>query len=235
MSTALERIKASSAWMPEFDLPLFPGHNNPWIYGALALKCLRASGLNIAEDIALVNRFEEHAAKCNVSGIRGLFHRWPNGSGGVTSHDELMGMAYISPRLASDILDRLEERDGVYDNTNPASSDSERYNLYRFPFFKPYMQASTYKRRVGLATQAQWAAFMIGDAWHYERGDTKDAGGRIRNWLMLEAMNEHVISYAASLIWSRTMKAKDCSPRTMLSFEPGDLHPILSHLAPLEF
>lgn len=241
--TALEKLKASDAWDTRYDLPLFPKYNNPWIYGAVALKLLRKAGLSATEDAMLVTRFEAHAEACRAKDIEGnpipgLFSRWPNGAGGHFSHDEIIGLAYISAKFAREILDYLEENDGVYSNIIGAISDpsfADRYNVYRILYVKPFLQACTQRRRVGFASQLQWSSTIITDAIHYKRGDTGDAGGRMRTWLMLDHMGKHFISGTAGLIWKAAMRSKGATLQGTLSLEPGSGYPIMREITLAEF
>jgi hypothetical protein len=236
MSEILEVFRAAPLWDSRSDLPLFPTFNNPWIYGAYALKIMRHAGLTLDEELSLVKRFEEHAAKCRIA--PGLFDRWPGGSGGVFSHDEIIGMAYISAPLAAELLEYLETTDGVYCNKpedvpyqDPSFRD--RYNVFRIVQLKPFLQARAPTRHLGLPSQFVWSAATIKDAFGYKRGDVGDAGGRLRTWIQLEAMAPHGLSGLAVLAWKTAMRKKSATLKTMLTHEPG--YQALVNYAPEDF
>lgn len=244
MTRILELFKKSEFWYPSFDLPLFPMYDNPWIYGAYALKILRQNGISPEEDRALVEAFEAYADKCGVrdtalggTPIPGLFHRWPSGQSTVFSHDEIMGMAYISPRLAEVVLEYLEKHDGFYcDRPNEVADPlSEKYNVFRMIWLKPFLQASTKTRRLGLASQAIWSSSTVLDALRFRRGDTADAGGRLRTWIMLDAMEKYPVAGFAVLAWRAAMRAKGATLNKMLAIEPGKDYPELAQYAKEDF
>lgn len=223
-------LSVSSAWSKLYDLPLCPVFNNPWIYGAYALKLLRLNGLNASEQEDLKHRFGLHALACRVDpALPGLMNRWPDGGGGMTSHDELMGMAYISPGLARALVAYLAQTDGVYINkpeeTKGDQFSSLRHNVYRFPFMKPFLMACA-GYTPGLLSQLAFAGHLVVDAFTTKSGDTSDAGGKLRIWIMLEHMERFRITNAAVKFWRSKMKDKGFKLCDMLAREPGDLCPV---------
>lgn len=223
MSDVLEQVKASQAWDARFGLPVCPSFNNPWIYGAYALKVMRVAGLTAIEEVALVDRFIDFAKGCRIK--PGLFNRWPDGGGGVTSHDELMGMAFISKNLAKEIVAYLDETDGVYLNKPEEKADHPnweiRFNVYRMVFLLPFLRARA-GHSLNLASQLVFAAHLWKDAFSAKATDTGNAGGRLRNWLMLDTMEKTgPIASAGVWYWRSKMKALGFSPGESLAKEPG--------------
>jgi hypothetical protein len=212
MSETLARFQASNAWDTRYALPLVPIHNNPWIYSAYALKIMRASGLTSSEEMQLLYHFESYASGCRIE--PGLFNRWPDGTGGVTSHDELMGMAYVSSDFACELLAFLQKTDGVYCNKREEldSSDSERFNVFRFVFLEPFLRARA-GYRVGLFSQLQFSAHVVRDMCSRRPDDTSDAGGLARLWLMLDTMEKYPIPGIAIYFWRKRMKTIGWSPK----------------------
>lgn len=191
----IDILKVGDSWDARYDLPLFPYLNNPWAYGAYVLKLL-------GRPQELVNRFTAHAGYCEI-GI-GYFRRWPDGSGGPTSHDELLGMAYAcEPVIARRILSRLEEMGGVYN-----SKDSEYDTMYRFLFLVPFLRKRAgYK--VGLTDQLKWSIHVV---WSAVKSN--GSSGPLKIWLM-EEMKSYPICSAAFAFWKSRMKEKGPYPRWM--------------------
>lgn len=226
-------FRNSTAWHPEYDLPLCPDLNNPHLYCSYAFKIMKAGGMTAAEQLGFLDRYDAYAKKCQIA--LGLLNRWPDGHGGMTSHDEVMGMAYLSQSLAQEILTRLLADDGVY-ITHPGEAEgrpSYDFNLLRFVWVLPFIKARALPR-VGQISQSVWAAHMTYDALRFKAGSTDDAGGRLRNWIMLEAMEPYGISRAASSFWVWMMKRKSCTLKSMLAIEPRE-YSVFSELAPGEW
>lgn len=233
---ALDAFKNSPAWDTRYDLPLCPGLDNPWIYGAYALKLMREHGLSALEEMKLIERFIAHARECQIE--PGLFNRWPTGEGGFTSHDELMGMAYISTELANDIFRYLEKTDGVYVNQDQDRRDfpdwQYRFNVYRMVWFRPFLKARC-DSSLNVVTQSIFAGHLLLDALSTTRDQgIFDQGGRLRIWIMLEAMDKFPIAGAAVAYWKQKMNRLGLSPKMMLVKEPKEF-PIFAELGKDEF
>jgi len=219
----LEEFKGSNAWDNKFALPLIPMHNNPWIYSAYVRKL--CGGFDSEMDYILFS----HMNKCEVE--PGLFNRWPDGSGGVTSHDEIMGLAYHDHDTAKDILLYLEKHDGEYINVhNPGKWTSEKFNVYRFIFLKPYLKACA-EWHVSLLSQAQFSAFLIYDLITHKG---IDPAGRLRIWIMLEAMEIFPLSGFVISIWRKIMKNKNITPKLCFTHYLAEV-PIMKKMAPEYF
>lgn len=207
---ALEAFRASPAWSPEYDLPLCPARNNPWIYGAYAMKIIAADKRVPDEDfMALRQRFRAHYQACRITS--GLINRWPGGRGGMTSHDEIIGAAFIDVEAAREIAIRLLMTDGVYINKPeevPAGGE-ETANVYRIAWLRPTLMALA-GFRVGLWLQVQYGAVLLWDALRYKDGDE---GGRLRMWLTMEDMGRTWLSGFAAIFWKKKMAEKGLSPK----------------------
>lgn len=234
----MSRLVGSSAWHNFYGLPICPGTANPWIYGAYALKVARAAGITSTEEISLLNQFQIYAHDCEA-GERGLYHRTPEGDR-WTSHDELMGIAYVAPDLARPIIDYLSSHDGFYANL-PEDREAMKTNLklavqlnfYRFPWLLPYLKACA-GYWVNPFSQVLFALHLLNDMRVTKSGSTEDAGGRLRIWIMLEAMEKLTIAGVACSLWKKRMNSLGYSPKNQLAIEPRE-HPILSELAPESF
>lgn len=207
MNLALKEYIESNVWDSRYDLPLLPDYSNPWIYGAYAYKIIKQWG----EDQDTKNLFVDfmlYSEKCKVE--TGLYHRWPDGFGGVTSHDEVIGLCYISSAVAKDILAYLDFHDGQYNNMKnlEPSFIPDRYNLYRFFWLRPYI-AECAKATVSIISQLKWAAWVITNAMVARFGDWDT---KCFIWLMSEKMENYTICKAALMFWQYRMKKKGMNP-----------------------
>lgn len=172
-----------------------------------------------------------HMGRCIVRQAkwdRGLMNRWPDGSGGVTSHDELIGISYFWEYQAKQVLDYLDKHLGEYDNTGEKENVPLQFNLYRFPFFRPYLVAAS-GGSPSLGSQIVWCIQLYLDANNSDLG-----GGKLRNWVMMQSMKKFWLCRRAISYWKGRMKRRDITPKTALAIEPKE-YPILSELAPEEW
>jgi hypothetical protein len=228
-AATINRFKKSNVWDKRYDLPLVPLHNNPWIYSAYAMKIMGPSK-------EMRKRFEDHAERCEHLEA-GLYDRWPRNPdgtsrGGMNSYDALLGMGFHSDILAKRINWYLHLNDGVYIN-EPKDMNTkvkERYNMYRFPFLKPFLR-SRGGHRIGLVSDLIFAGFIMYDAIKY---DGKDWSGRLRIWLMIDEMKKHPLSSLAIWHWKRKMKKYHVHPKRCFNHYLVEC-PVFSHTAPEEF
>ncbi len=222
--TALERMRADpTCWDSRYDLPLCPLNNNPWIYMAYADLILGIQGFELSRVQVKIHYYSCEAYPSHM----GLFWRWPDKSGGQNSHDEIMGAAYFHPYIASSILNYLDSTNGDFNVTGEKPSRWLQFNVYRLPWLKPYLLACA-GRKVNLVRQAIFAAHITFSAFTNSGPD--NAGGRLRNWLMLERMRDLPLVRAAARLWIKRVGAKD-TLKGSLAIEPREV-PILSELAP---
>ncbi len=219
--TALERMRADpTCWDSRYDLPLCPLNNNPWCYMAYADLVLDVLGEPRLDRRTVV----KHYFECQIS--EGKFFRWPHNLGGQTSHDEIIGAAHFNTGIARSILFYLDDHWGNY-NVTGEKARFLQFNVYRLPWLKPYLLARAgYK--VNWARQLIFAAHITFSAFTNSGPD--NAGGRLRNWLMLERMRDLPLVRAAARLWIKRVGAKD-TLKGSLAIEPREV-PILSELAP---
>lgn len=215
-------------WDGRHDLPLAPILNNPWIYSAYAALCMRL------KDGGMFNRARvlAHFVACE-NGVQnprqydlGCFARWPDGSGGMTSHDEIMGAAFHDPWIALRILGHLDRTGGVMNNTGELPSDplGLQWNVYRMIFLRPYLLACA-EYDVNIFDQFLWCVSLIASFATSPKGD---AGTRLRNWLMADKMKRYKLCRAVIQVWCTRI---GMSPKECLAIEPGE-YPVMSEIAP---
>ena len=238
---ALAKFQASNAWDSRFNLPLVPIHNNPWIYLAYAVKMMLANGMTVEELKPLGNLIEEHLWNC-AGTYPGEFYRWPDRSGGNTSHDELMGIAYLdfvfnfNTKPTQLILKRLLETDGEYNVHNEPSDIPERWNVKRFIWLEPFLRACTKGGfRTSLFNQFWFCWHVVKDLWDYRKDDAHvDEGAANRMWLMLEPMEQYMLPWLVLKFWKKRMGTIGVSPKTNYSVYLKEC-PIYYELAPSNF
>lgn len=230
-------LRESDAWDKRYELPLFPNFNNPWIYMAyadLALRLNKSPGIDRAKVVAHFQGCEA-AAKNRLPNERGMFARWPTGSD-QTSHDEIMGAAHFHQDIARWILRYLDENGGNFNQTGEPSKYPMRFNVYRMPYLRPYLVA-----RAGFTPNpvemAIWNAHLLWSAFT-DRGEN-NAGGRLRNWLMIAEMERFPICQPAIWFWRWRMAKRPMERLNYSLFiEPGSNgsgSTVLAALAPEEW
>lgn len=219
--SALEKLMKSNAWDSRFSLPTIPMHSNPWIYTAY---CLYLAGK--ADGVDYRTKFwpgiDEFFAKCLLPS--GVFTKWPGG--GFTSHDEIMGAAWLRPGIAREILEYLEKNDGLYDSERP-ESPREDHNVYRFIFLKPYLKACA-DYRVSFVSQLVWSIAAIANCWNF----TGDSSGVLLFMLMGDKMEKYPISGISVWFWRRRLTKKfGCTPKLVFSKHYLTECPVLAEIA----
>lgn len=217
MTSGVDLLRQGQGWRFDYDLPIW--HQNPHIYMAYADLVLRLRGEKL-DPIAV----DSYQYKCEIE--PGLLNRFPEG-GGQTSHDEVMGAASFSTLQAERILWHLDRNDGEYDNRPDRPNAPERYNLYRFPWLRPYLAACALYR-VSVYSQAIWSAHVVRAAL---KG--KGVGPHLRVWLMSDKMRRYPLCELAIRFWLSRMKKKGLTLKKALQVEPGIRN--LSELAPEEW
>jgi hypothetical protein len=194
----IEKLKRSTIWDKRYDLPLFPELNNPWIYSAYVWKLL-------GKPSEMIGHFITHSLKCFNKSF-GVYRRWPDGSGGKFSHDEIIGMAYVMPSAAFLLLEDLAERDGLYNE-----NDTEADNMYRFIFLVPFLrQCAGFK--VSLISQAKYIAHILFSAFTWKGGSS----GPLKIWLMNDKMRELPLCALAIYFYEMIMNKKGVTLAWML-------------------
>lgn len=192
---SLEDIKKSAVWDEKYNLPLVPKHNNPWIYGAYIYALL-------GEPKELLESFAIYYARC-FNKEYGRLSRWPDGSGGRVSHDELIGAAYLFPEASSDILHRLDDNDGIYND-----SDSVLESMYRFIFLVPFLRQAK-GVFVSLQSQVMYCLHLLISCigWKKESGSS----GALMIWLMNRKMKKLWLCWIFIQIYEKIMEKKGCT------------------------
>lgn len=242
---AIQSFQAPPTWSEECGLPLVPFHNNPFIYGAYAIKIIRLHDKIDPLDPSpesnyawMRENWERYLKDTEIE--PGFFNRWPKGRGGLTSHDEVMGRAWLCPKEASKILAYLEKHDGLFANVDIKSGIPERENIYRFYWLKPFLKACTIHKdnpdqhRVSLISQLIWSWYALMDGMFYKK-EENDGGGRARMWLMLDKMEKLPLSNIFVQFWRNRMKKLGISPKTVFSELYLKEAPQFAAFAPEEF
>lgn len=236
--TVFKSFQASNAWDQRFNLPLVPMHNNPWIYLAYALKMVRLGKHTNDELIELVDLCEDHLAACRTK-VWGEFYRWPDGSGGNTSHDEVMGIAYVdwclklATKPTQAILSRLQQTDGEYNVQNLPEGVPERWNIERFVFLEPFLKACA-GFRVGLISQLWFSIPLLVDIFKYKKEDGNESGILLK-WIMFEPMEKYLLSGICIQIWKSKMKKLGINPKQIFTEKYLKECPAYGENAPNEF
>lgn len=224
----LDQWKTSNAWDSLYNLPLCPGLNNPWLYMAYADMLMRLYADNsFISPVEAEMHFQRcEAAVTTPNPAPGLFMRWPNGQGGQTSYDEILGAAYLSPWIARRILTYLDLSDGeFYPGAVPGKVLET--NVYRFFFIRPFLVAAS-GLMPSLISQFIWCLCLLFDA--LTRTKT-DQGGALKFWLMSARMEKFPLCSVAVSLYkrhiSRIMTPKDC-----FLIEPKEC-PIYAETAPV--
>lgn len=213
--TTVEKIEASKAWDTRFNLPTFPQFNNPFIYLAYMWLLVEQSGEKVPDAWEL--SLAEFGYQCNKNGT---YTRWPDGTGGTFSHDEVMGASYLNHVVAADMINQLQKTDGLFD------SDDERKNQFRFLFLMPLLKACA-GYRVGIISQLQWSIHAMITAWKYKDGSES---GILKMWLMIEKMKVYPLSRMACIMFGIIMQKKGITPRVAFKKYFNDM-PDLAELA----
>lgn len=219
--SAIEKLMKSNVWDSRFSLPTIPMHSNPWIYTAYCLLLAgKADKVDYREKLLV--EIDEFYSKCLMPS--GVMNKWPGG--GHTSHDELMGAAWLRPGIAREIVEYLELNDGMYDNESP-EKPREKFYMYRFIFLMPYLRACA-GLRVSLASQVIWSLAAISNCWKF----TGDSSGVLLFMLMGDKMQNYPISKIAVWFWRRRLMTKfGCTPKLVFQKFYLTEAPVLAEIA----
>lgn len=202
--TALDRLKSSNAWDQRFALPLVPFHSNPFIYCAYAHRIFWPKTSQNERD-ELSSAVSEHVKRCEAE--PGYIWRWPWDSN--TSHDELLGAAYLDPGFAARAIDFLSRSDGAYDQFDK----SIRQNVYRFIFLLPALKSFA-GFEVSIFSQAMFGIAALANAY---LGKVGEASGTLKIWLCAPAMRKYPISEFCLILWEKKWKSKGQSAKEIFT------------------
>lgn len=224
-----ENMQRAKCWDARFGLPLFPTTNNPWIYLAYLDRVLSKHLIGAIDREAVFAHFK----RCEVDSEKtpGRFRRWPDGRGGRNSWDEIVGAAYMSEKIARRILRYLDSTGGYWNDTSEAPPNHKiKFNVYRLVYLRPWLVARC-GVKPSLCAQLIWAGHLLLAIRPNKKPG--DQGGRLRNWIMFQAMREYPICRAAIKRWTKEMERAGHTLRDSLAREPRDA--FLVSLAPKEW
>lgn len=225
MGNVLEAFKTSQAWDHTFDLPLVPIHNNPFIYAAYATRIIEEY-----ENPAYLIDLQYHALdKCavNIHDFFGLYNRWPGGVGGQISHDEIIGLCYISPFIAKSILSYLKSHFGFYDNISPTKPRLNSF-MYRYPFLYPFIKIRS-GFKLNILQYITMSAYFFFSALFTNK---KNSGEILLQWIMVEGIK---VKYPKLVsFWIKHMNRRKLSPK--ICFQTYlERCPVFRLYAPIKF
>jgi hypothetical protein len=186
-------------------------HNNPWLYSAYAMKVMRRGGLQAWQALPLERAFAQHFRACIIR--FGLINRWPDGSGGMMSHDELIGIAYNSRFLAREIYFYLKQTNGKYIN-KPEEAENKcpyRFDIRRFPSVMAFISSRakyppSYFHRIFFGLDALLNALS-----------NPGEGSRLRMWLMLDEMSQYLFPRICLKAWAYILTKRGEGPKKWFS------------------
>ena len=221
MGATLDKIKESTVWDKNYNLPTIPRHNNGHIYCAYVTLILEKLGENTSDIRA---SYIDFFNKCQLP--NGTFSRWPGGRGGDTSHDEIMGAAYMNDVFACSLIDYLTKMDGQF-SVEKQEQYNERRNQFRFVWLMPFMKACA-GYRVSLFSQAAWGLYALYNAATWKG----DCSGTLKVWLTLDRMKEYPLSAFFGFIWKLWMEKKHkITPKIIFTKYYLTEEPVLGQIA----
>lgn len=219
-----QSIKESKWYNARYKLPLIL--NNPWIYLAYFDKILcQYNGSHFNQtDIDLF------LWACE-SIYTGVYHRYPLGQGGIISHDELIGIAYLSCEGTSRIIYKyLRKNWGYYNNIDVKSKSIKEffhYNKYRFPWAVAYI-----KSRAGIELsyydRISVVLFYIYDI--ILGGKKGDADAFLLRWLMIPEFRYYKLVDYIIKKWVEKCYVRNITPKTVFDYYLSE-EPLFKKLA----
>lgn len=198
VKSSLEIVQGSKAWSKEYKLPLIPAHDNPWAYMAYITKLMYKKDKSQIPFHYVTAFYRE----CERS--IGLIHRYPNQKGGVTSFDELMGAAYLSPMFADRIRAYLEAHYNIYNNSfTEKSKNPLRFWIGRFIYPIPFIRVCSSKGPRFYDTFILAAVIFFDGLFAKE-----NAGGRLNKWIMFEKLEPYKLCRCTIKFWKIQMRKK---------------------------
>jgi hypothetical protein len=196
------KIQDTEAWSSKYQIPSFDSMN-PHAFTAYVLKLIEHDDSRFP----ILAAYSGFLDGCRVQ--KGLYKRYPDGSAGNTSWDEVIGIAKIFG--GRDVYGYLESTDGIYDWENPESRD-ERRNLYRLPFIRPLLRVAG-NMRLSLIDQGILALWILWDAFNGDKG----MSGHLQVWLYGDSYEKYFIPTAAMCVWNWRMRVKGITVNKMFS------------------
>lgn len=211
--TALEALRASTAWDHKWDLPLFPMHQNPLIYCAYAFRiCDVMPGPDGAERFPSIQKLSELLTARETE----------DGWIGKVSHDELLGMAYLSKNFARRLVERIELSDGFY------GEHALKPYFYRFPFFYPAVRVFA-GLPLGFFSQLGAAASFL---WNVLVTSPDTTSGILKLWLCAAELRKHPLIRPAVAFWEWRWTKRGFTPKTIFQKHYLTEVPVMAEIAP---
>lgn len=221
---ALSDFQSSRAWDSRFNLPTCPQTNNPHLYLAISNHILQSHYYLLSKE----------AIEAFIDGCRtefpGLYHRWPDRSGGKTSHDELIGIAYNDPSRARAILDYLEDNDGRYNNTDTPDQFPDKSNLYRFPWFICYLRAQA-GLPINIANYTTYLVRLASFYFTYNYSKNRNEDSLLQTWIMHKTMKRYPAADFAYNFMTKKLMKKGITPKKLFETYLAD-HEVFRKWAP---
>lgn len=208
------KLMDSNAWDSQYHLPLIPEHNNPWIFCAYVQRLLWTNG-----DWIPYSDIEKHISRCEEE--PGFIQRWPGDNN--TSHDELLGAAFLSPAFSARAVDYLSKHNGYYTQEKPTLRD----NIYRYVFMLPALKAFA-NRPVNLFLQILLAFHVLWELYFVKAGEAND---RLKIWLMYPYVKNLGLSGPVVRYWARTWTKRGVTPKVMFTQNYLTEVPIMGEMA----
>lgn len=146
-----------------------------------------------------------------------------------TSHDELLGAAYLSSDFAARAVDFLSRKDGSYSIEDPKLSD----NIYRFVFMLPALKAFA-GFQVSLLSQFMFSVLVLWDAFVTKPGQANDT---LKIWLCYPAMHtsEKPLSSFCLSVWEDRWQSRGYNPKSIFKNNYLTECPLMNELASERF
>jgi hypothetical protein len=217
--TVLEALKKSPSWSVKWDLPTFPYTNNGWVYMAYALKLSLERGENdLFEHIR--SKWDFMIEKHTV--LPGLIRRIDSSI--ASSHDEILGISYISWVLGKnthkDIAEYLRSNFWYRYDTN-FEAPWWRRSMIRFNDLPAYIQA--YDRGwVGPIAMLRYCLAIFLRAKNANKGLEGGVSDDLRTWLSSSVMKKFWLSRLFLRYWNKKCKENGMDLAGLFSMEPKE-------------
>lgn len=212
-------FKDSNVWDSRFGLPTRPRHNNPHIYLAYFLLC-DLIGVNKLYDYEIErirSAYIDFFNRCKTKNE--TFNRWPDGSGGRISHDEILGAAFSlwyfgDVDEAERIYLGLLRSDGVANQAGDKDDllGESRFDVFRIIYLRPMLQFySGYS--LSLRSELMIALHLVFQLIRNDHG----AGGYLRTLLIVSSLRhrEYRLLNAVFFFYRIIMNRRGKTPKKL--------------------
>lgn len=219
---ALEKLVKSNAWNAEWRVPSVPMHSNPHLYNAYALKLLDRypAPVYLLESVTfLVKDVLKFIYAHEVA--QGVVVRQIGAKGLSSSHDEIMGAAYVSTEFAARALHHFSKNDGVILREG-SDFDYELRFIYFVPFLKACVAVNDPEQRVGFFSQAAYSIHLLVNIYKARKkiksGEHPEASGILKIWLMNDRMKNHFWSGLVIKFWKNYFVKRGYTAKYLFGF-----------------